>query len=301
MRCTTEVLQVRFHGSREGVFVGHRPPRDPGDPLQNIEVLHLFRWYTHTPRHSGADEMKMKMKWKWKWNERYLTRTRRGERKRRGKEQTPTRHITTHLGPKRAKTLKRQGKRKSEGRRTRNQTSGGGGGRKRLNQPNKAKPKPTSARAGPNLPEGRRTQKHMRKGTHGELVRLIEWCIHNWHASFPSTRLYGPRHSRHNPIDGYHVFNPWITCTIWTSPTTIKRKEEPYLQGCPVTCECHVKWLRSSLLSSSKRNDCWRGFQTMQIHQNKRWCQSTAAQLFNTHFDDRQCETRKKRLAVHFT
>ena len=75
-----------------GVVVGHRPPRDPGGPLQIIEVLHLFRWYTHTPRNSGADEMTMKMTWMWKWNEKYLTRTRRGERKRRGKEQTPTRH-----------------------------------------------------------------------------------------------------------------------------------------------------------------------------------------------------------------
>ena len=40
--------QVCLHGSRGGVFVGHRPPRDPGGPLQKIEVLHLFRWYTHT-------------------------------------------------------------------------------------------------------------------------------------------------------------------------------------------------------------------------------------------------------------
>ena len=31
-RCTTEVLRVRLHGSRGGVFVGHRSPRDPGDP-----------------------------------------------------------------------------------------------------------------------------------------------------------------------------------------------------------------------------------------------------------------------------
>ena len=37
-----------LHGSRGGVFVGHRPPRDPGDALQKIEVLYLFRWYTHT-------------------------------------------------------------------------------------------------------------------------------------------------------------------------------------------------------------------------------------------------------------
>ena len=34
-RCATTVPQVRFHGSRGGVFVGHRPPRDPGDPLQD--------------------------------------------------------------------------------------------------------------------------------------------------------------------------------------------------------------------------------------------------------------------------
>ena len=29
-RCTTKVPHVRFHGSRRGVFVGHRPP--PGTP-----------------------------------------------------------------------------------------------------------------------------------------------------------------------------------------------------------------------------------------------------------------------------
>ena len=51
-RCTTTVPQVRLHGSRGGVFVGHRPPRDPGDPLQLIEVLHLFRWHTHTQTHT---------------------------------------------------------------------------------------------------------------------------------------------------------------------------------------------------------------------------------------------------------
>ena len=44
-RCTTEVLRVRLHGSRGGVFIGHRPPPDPGDPplidiYKVIEVLH---------------------------------------------------------------------------------------------------------------------------------------------------------------------------------------------------------------------------------------------------------------------
>ena len=32
-RCVTTVPQVRFHGSRAIVFIGHRPPRDPGDAL----------------------------------------------------------------------------------------------------------------------------------------------------------------------------------------------------------------------------------------------------------------------------
>ena len=31
-RCVTTVPRVHLHGSRGGVFVGHRPPRDPGDP-----------------------------------------------------------------------------------------------------------------------------------------------------------------------------------------------------------------------------------------------------------------------------
>ena len=92
----------------------------------------------------------------------------RGTQEKRERANTNTTHLARNgQNPEKAR------KKKSEGRRTRNQTSGGGGGRKRLNQPNKAKPKPTSARAGPNLPEERRTQKHMRKGTHGGLVRKM--------------------------------------------------------------------------------------------------------------------------------
>ena len=62
----------------------------------------------------------------------YLTGTRGGERKRRGKEQTPT---PTHLAWA-GQTLKGQGKRKPE-------ADGHGGRRKHLNQPNAAKPTPT--------------------------------------------------------------------------------------------------------------------------------------------------------------
>ena len=81
-------------------------PQRPPAAIWSFTSMQMV--HTHTPRNSGADEMTMKVKWKWKWNESYLTRTRRGERKRRGKEQTPTQ---THLAQN-GQTLKRQGKKK---------------------------------------------------------------------------------------------------------------------------------------------------------------------------------------------
>ena len=33
MQIRYETMQVRLHGSRGGVFGGHRDPRDPGGPL----------------------------------------------------------------------------------------------------------------------------------------------------------------------------------------------------------------------------------------------------------------------------
>ena len=90
---------------------------------QQVEVLHLFRCFTHThtlPREGGKIKVQtmrwkwkwkeMKMRWRWKWDESYLTRTRRGERKRRGKEQTATQANLAQSG----QTLKGQGKRKAE-------------------------------------------------------------------------------------------------------------------------------------------------------------------------------------------
>ena len=62
-RCTTTVPQVRLHGSRGGVFVGHRPPRDPGDPLQD-KKFYIYSDGTHT-RPTAAGQMK----WKWKWDD----------------------------------------------------------------------------------------------------------------------------------------------------------------------------------------------------------------------------------------
>ena len=77
--------------------------------------------------------------------------------------------------PQRA-TLKRQGKRKTEADGKRNKTSGGGGRRKRLNQPNTAKTYNNLSTQRANLPGERRTQEHMKKdkkGTHGELVNEL--------------------------------------------------------------------------------------------------------------------------------
>ena len=148
--------------------------------------------------------MNVTLTWKWKWNESYLTRTRRGERKRRGKERTPTQHTWPRTG----KPWKGKGRK----------TSGGGGGRKRLNQPTTAKPKPSSARAGPNLPgEGK---EHMKKGTHGGLVNEM---MHPHDMQIPLFRLNGLlfksqpyKRLKSSPLNYVH---------IWTVPETLKRKK----------------------------------------------------------------------------
>ena len=68
-----------------------------------VEVLHLFRCSTHTPRCRGAfkaptNEMKVKMrememKWRWRWSDNYLTGTQEGERK---KEKGRRKHQHQH-------------------------------------------------------------------------------------------------------------------------------------------------------------------------------------------------------------
>ena len=76
--------------------------------------------------------------------------------------------------PERANPEKAREKKKAEGRRTRNKTSGGGGRQKRLNQPDTA---PTynnlsTQRAKPTWrEENARTHEKGKKGTHGELVK----------------------------------------------------------------------------------------------------------------------------------
>ena len=106
-----------------------------------VEVLHLFRCFTHThtlPREGGKIKVRT-VKWRrWKWDESYLTRTRRGERKRRGKEKTPTQDTWPNAG----KPWKGKGKERRRQTDT-EQDQRGGEGRKRLNQPTTAKPTPT--------------------------------------------------------------------------------------------------------------------------------------------------------------
>ena len=108
-----------------------------------IEVLRLFRRYTHTPclRQGGArkSEMKMRMKGEWRWDDHedemksYLTKTRRGERKRRGREHQHDTPSPERANPERAREKE---KRRVDGHGTR--PAEGGEGRKRLNQPNTA-------------------------------------------------------------------------------------------------------------------------------------------------------------------
>ena len=100
----------------------------------------------------------MKGEWRWDENENemndYLTGTRGGERKRRGKEKT---HIDTP-GPERAKPWK--GKEKEKRRPTdteQDQRRGGGKDGSAWTNLTKRKPTPTSAREGPDLPREGRT------------------------------------------------------------------------------------------------------------------------------------------------
>ena len=137
--------------------------------------------HTHTLPREGAkfkvramrwkwNWKEMKVRWRWKWDESYLTRTRRGERNRRGKEQTPTHKNLAQSG----QTLKGQGKRKAEadGRRTR---PAEGGGRTEA-------PKPTYHSETYAYLSTRRTQPTCReentwnRGPMGD--QLMKWCIH---------------------------------------------------------------------------------------------------------------------------
>ena len=102
-------------------------------------------------RKGNEDEVKMTMRWKLLNQD-----AKRGTQKKRERANTNTWNLAQN-----GQTLERQGKRKAEADGKRNKTSGGGGGQKRLNQPDTAKTN-NNLSMQPNLPGERRTQEHMK-------------------------------------------------------------------------------------------------------------------------------------------
>ena len=146
----------------DSVFIGqclsvvHCPPAGKSSRSFTSFYIYSDGSRTHAPLPRGFLRLRQ-MRWRWKWKEngnemtmkmrwQLLNRNTRGERKK-GKEKgkTPT---PTHLAQN-GQTLKGQGKRKSGRTTGQTPTRGGGGGQKRLTQPTRREPKPTSAREGP--------------------------------------------------------------------------------------------------------------------------------------------------------
>ena len=129
-RCTTKGQQVRLHGSREVSSLITEPPGPPWSLavikyiIYEIELPAKFYVCSDVPHTHPAlgRVVSLQMRWRrgWRGNEddmkvedemkNYPTGTRGGERKRRGRGQTPT---PTHLA-RSGQTLKGQGKRKAE-------------------------------------------------------------------------------------------------------------------------------------------------------------------------------------------
>ena len=162
-RCTTIAPPVRLHGPRGGVFVGHRPPRDPGDPRliylyiwwkvrRSFTSVQTFHTHTHTLLQAGRvfakwsedeDDRGMKVRWGWRWDESYLTGTQDGERtKRRGG--TKREHQHQHTLPGAGEPWKGKGKEKAEADgRTPRPAEGGEDGSAWTNLKTPAKTRPT--------------------------------------------------------------------------------------------------------------------------------------------------------------
>ena len=123
----------RHHG---WVFVGPCHPCAHGPPAKNwmLEVLHLFRCFTHTHRCRGALLRPRRMRWRWRWrkDENEMTmkmrwqlinqNTRGGTQKGKGKRENTN---TNTPGPERARK-----KAKADGRRAKKPTRGGGADRR---------------------------------------------------------------------------------------------------------------------------------------------------------------------------
>ena len=146
----------------------HRNQSHTCAPCWVLEVLHLFRCYTHTPscrtveklRSGQWNENEGEGKWKWGESENEMKVTYPGREEGNAKEEGRRKHQHMKPSPKRANPGKAREKKKRRPTDTKQGQRRGEDGR--LNQPTTAKPTPTSARAEHNLPEERRTQEHMR-------------------------------------------------------------------------------------------------------------------------------------------
>ena len=268
--------------------------------------------HTHTlPQEGGKlrsrqwDENEEEGKWRWgEDDDNEMKVTQPGRKEGNAKEEGKREHQHMKPSPQRA-TLERQGKRKAEADGNRNKTSGGGGRQKRLNL-TRRKPTSTSARKGPNLPGERRTQEHMKKGTHGELAN--EMMHPQWHAVIV-IRLQGPRFS-FQPHLRLSVFNPWITCTIEPHQKPTKEKE-PHLKNEPAWTEKKMRPVTaaSCFNTSTSTGETWKKADSftllrritnskVSIQTQKKGKPGTAASC-STH---RHRQVRnEKRPAVHFT
>ena len=187
------------------------------------------------------------MKWRWKWDEKLLNQdAKRGTQEKRERANTNTTHLARN-----GQTLKRQGKRKrAEGRRTRTKTSGGRGGRKRLNQPDTARTYKnlSTQRAKPTWrEENARTHEKGRKGDPWGPSSKSKWCIHN--PCSIRDKAQGPRLSNQNPVYSWRV-QPLNYVHNFNLTNDHQKKESPYLKHVLLP---HVKWLRSVSCEKEKR------------------------------------------------
>ena len=224
----------------------------------------------------GENEMTMKMRWK------LLNRnTRRGtqKRKRRNQEKTPT---PTHLA-RSGRTLKRQGKRKSGGRRKQTKTRRGGGGRKRLNQP-----KPQRKQG---LPEHARTKTYLERGSTHEI--RDQWGPSWWQTATKNSGIQSlPKkvercsHYRtvvDQPKLGMNSYQVNVH-DLLTSPKKTKRKEEPHLKVCPVALLHEVSDSGLSLEQRWKKGS----FHGLQLQRSRKKVEARySGQQFNQERHDR--------------
>ena len=180
--------------------------------------------HTHThSRPAAANFLRLRqMKWRWRWKGSEVTMgmrwqilnrdTRRGTQKRTGKRKNTNTNTPNpeRANPERAREKK---KRTDDGPNT-NQRRGGG--RKRLTQPTRREPKPTSAREGPK-PDLEREHAWDRGPINGELVsKKMHPQRHDWFLMRPK----GPPISSQNPLNGWSVQHrdiggvPWPLC-LW--------------------------------------------------------------------------------------